>query len=207
MQILLVVNQNDHWPLNIEGVQIVTSRAYLSDPKFSVMRRVRVFNLCKSYSYQSVGYYVSLLAEATNVPRGAHATDSTVFRCPESINGVSPSSTSHTWIDLSSPAVTSLFPSLVKSKVVTLPTCPVNRLRSWLDSASQRTTFPSAPAVAIVLPLGAKDTSRMGAYPCPGKLFTSSPVVESQNLTKPSLPAVTKIRSFGENSIARTSPL
>ena len=64
MQILLVVNQNDNWPLNIEGVQIVTSRAYLSDPRFSLMRRVRVFNLCKSYSYQSVGYYVSLLAEA-----------------------------------------------------------------------------------------------------------------------------------------------
>ena len=64
MQILLVVNQNDKWPLNIEGVQIVTSRAYLSDPQFSLMRRVRVFNLCKSYSYQSVGYYVSLLAEA-----------------------------------------------------------------------------------------------------------------------------------------------
>jgi len=64
MQILLVVNLNDKWPLNIEGVQIVTSRAYLSDPQFSLMRRVRVFNLCKSYSYQSVGYYVSLLAEA-----------------------------------------------------------------------------------------------------------------------------------------------
>ncbi len=64
MQILLVVNQNDKWPLNIKGVQIVTSRAYLSDPQFSMMRRVRVFNLCRSYSYQSVGYYVSLLAEA-----------------------------------------------------------------------------------------------------------------------------------------------
>ena len=64
MQILLVVNQNDNWPLNIEGVQLVNSRTYLSDPQFSVMRRVRVFNLCRSYSYQSVGYYVSLLAEA-----------------------------------------------------------------------------------------------------------------------------------------------
>lgn len=64
MQILLVVNQNDKWPLNIEGVQIVHSRTYLSDPRFSLMRRVRVFNLCRSYSYQSVGYYVSLLAEA-----------------------------------------------------------------------------------------------------------------------------------------------
>jgi len=64
MQILLVVNQNDNWPLKIEGVQIVHSRNYLSDPQFSLMRKVRVFNLCRSYSYQSVGYYVSLLAEA-----------------------------------------------------------------------------------------------------------------------------------------------
>jgi glutathione synthase/RimK-type ligase-like ATP-grasp enzyme len=64
MQILLVVNQNDNWPLNINGVRIVNSRTYLSDPEFSLMRRVRVFNLCRSYSYQSVGYYVSLLAEA-----------------------------------------------------------------------------------------------------------------------------------------------
>jgi glutathione synthase/RimK-type ligase-like ATP-grasp enzyme len=64
MQILLVVNPNDNWPLKIEGTQIVSSKAYLSDPQFSLMRRVRVFNLCKSYSYQSVGYYVSLLAEA-----------------------------------------------------------------------------------------------------------------------------------------------
>ena len=64
MQILLVVNQNDKWPLYIEGVEIVNSRTYLSDPKFSLMRKVRVFNLCRSYSYQSVGYYVSLLAEA-----------------------------------------------------------------------------------------------------------------------------------------------
>jgi len=64
MQILLVVNQNDKWPLKIEGIRIVTSKEYLSNPEFSLMRRVRVFNLCKSYSYQSVGYYVSLLAEA-----------------------------------------------------------------------------------------------------------------------------------------------
>src|SRR5210317_1882117 len=64
MQILLVINHNDKWPLNIEGVKIVTSRSYLSDPQYSTMRRVRVFNLCRSYSYQSAGYYVSLLAEA-----------------------------------------------------------------------------------------------------------------------------------------------
>jgi glutathione synthase/RimK-type ligase-like ATP-grasp enzyme len=36
----------------------------LTNPKFSEDRRSRVFNLCRSYGYQTVGYYVSLLATA-----------------------------------------------------------------------------------------------------------------------------------------------
>ena len=43
---------------------LVSARAYLTDPAYSVHRSVKVFNLCKSYRYQSLGYYVSLLAEA-----------------------------------------------------------------------------------------------------------------------------------------------
>src|SRR6185437_3202797 len=31
---------------------------------FRKMRNIRVFNLCRSYKYQTIGYYVSLLAEA-----------------------------------------------------------------------------------------------------------------------------------------------
>jgi glutathione synthase/RimK-type ligase-like ATP-grasp enzyme len=41
----------------------VSARRYLTDPSF-VGGRSRVFNLCRSYRYQSLGYYVSLLAEA-----------------------------------------------------------------------------------------------------------------------------------------------
>ncbi len=89
MQILLVVNQNDNWPLNIEGVQIVTSRAYLSDPRFSRMRRVRVFNLCKSYSYQSVGYYVSLLAEARGHKPFPDAYSLMLMRSQQSVRFIS----------------------------------------------------------------------------------------------------------------------
>lgn len=64
MQILLVVNFPDDWPLNIPGVEVVSARQYLTDPTYNARRNVRVFNLCRSYSYQSLGYYVSLLAEA-----------------------------------------------------------------------------------------------------------------------------------------------
>jgi glutathione synthase/RimK-type ligase-like ATP-grasp enzyme len=64
MQILIVVNDPEDWTLSIPGVELVDARTYLTDPRYAQMRRSRVFNLCRSYRYQSVGYYVSLLAEA-----------------------------------------------------------------------------------------------------------------------------------------------
>lgn len=63
MRNVLVVSRESHWPLHVENVEVVTSRQFLTDPSFSV-GRMRVFNLCRSYRYQSSGYYVSLLAEA-----------------------------------------------------------------------------------------------------------------------------------------------
>lgn len=64
MPSLIVVNNPDRWPFDIPGVEVVAARAYLVDQRYTAMRNVRVFNLCRSYAYQSVGYYVSLLAEA-----------------------------------------------------------------------------------------------------------------------------------------------
>jgi len=64
MQILLVVDDPHEWPLEIPGVTLVAARAYLAEPAYAESRWARVFNLCKSYRYQSLGYYVSLLAEA-----------------------------------------------------------------------------------------------------------------------------------------------
>jgi glutathione synthase/RimK-type ligase-like ATP-grasp enzyme len=61
----LVVTDN---PLNTwsfgDGAELVDAQDYLTGERFVSMRRARVFNLCRSYAYQSVGYYVSLLAEA-----------------------------------------------------------------------------------------------------------------------------------------------
>lgn len=61
---LIVVNNPKDWTFKIPGVELVSARSYLSDETYSQMRQVRVFNLCKSYRYQSIGYYVSLLASA-----------------------------------------------------------------------------------------------------------------------------------------------
>lgn len=64
MKNIVVVNNPANWSLELPGVEVVSARSYLSEENYSKMRRARVFNLCRSYKYQSNGYYVSLLAEA-----------------------------------------------------------------------------------------------------------------------------------------------
>ncbi|MBN2445356.1 MAG: RimK family protein [Phycisphaerae bacterium] len=64
MQPLIVVDNPQTWPLVIPDVETIAARAYLTDPRYASRRGVRVFNLCRSYRYQAVGYYVSLLAAA-----------------------------------------------------------------------------------------------------------------------------------------------
>ena len=59
-----MVNNPRDWPLAIPDVTVVPARAYLTDPAYGNERIIRVFNLCRSYRYQTLGYYVSLLAEA-----------------------------------------------------------------------------------------------------------------------------------------------
>ena len=66
---LIVVERPERWsgfseaPGLSSSLELVSARSYLTDPSF-MGKRVRVFNLCRSYRYQSLGYYVSLLAEA-----------------------------------------------------------------------------------------------------------------------------------------------
>lgn len=60
----IVVNKPENWDISLENIQIVSARDYLTNPEFSRLKKARIFNLCKDYSYQSKGYYVSLLAEA-----------------------------------------------------------------------------------------------------------------------------------------------
>ena len=64
MEHIIVVNKVADWPFEIDGAKIVSARDYLTDEAFSDLRKARVYNLCRSYKYQSTGYYVSLLAMA-----------------------------------------------------------------------------------------------------------------------------------------------
>ena len=64
MRKLIVVSNPAHWSLDVEGVEVIDARQYLTQPAFARARGVRVFNLSHDYRYQSKGYYVSLLAEA-----------------------------------------------------------------------------------------------------------------------------------------------
>jgi glutathione synthase/RimK-type ligase-like ATP-grasp enzyme len=64
MNILFVVSQQEDWPFDIPGVTVIPAQTYLMDPAFGDSHSTKVFNLCKTYRYQSHGYYVSLLAEA-----------------------------------------------------------------------------------------------------------------------------------------------
>lgn len=64
MKKMIVVHKPEQWKMQIEGVEIVSSQAYLTEPEFGKLKNARVFNLCNEYSYQTRGYYVSLLAEA-----------------------------------------------------------------------------------------------------------------------------------------------
>jgi len=64
MKKIIIVNNPKHWNLRVTGVDVVSAKDYLTNPEYTALRNVRVFNLCREYTYQSKGYYVSLLAEA-----------------------------------------------------------------------------------------------------------------------------------------------
>ncbi|GGK67939.1 RimK family protein [Rufibacter glacialis] len=64
MRKLVVVNNPKDWDLDVEDVEVVDAQRYLTDPAYIELKSARIFNLCRSYKYQSSGYYVSLLAEA-----------------------------------------------------------------------------------------------------------------------------------------------
>lgn len=61
---VIVVENPKRWPLHVPGAPVVSAKSYLTDAHYSDIRNLKVYNLCRSYRYQSVGYYVSLLAMA-----------------------------------------------------------------------------------------------------------------------------------------------
>ncbi|EJF09851.1 RimK family protein [Pontibacter sp. BAB1700] len=64
MRKIVVVDYSKDWDVAIEDVEVVDVQTYLTDTAYTDIKNARIFNLCRSYRYQSAGYYVSLLAEA-----------------------------------------------------------------------------------------------------------------------------------------------
>lgn len=50
----------------IPNVINIRANTYIEDIKYQSIKNARIFNLCSSLNYQTVGYYVSLLAHARN---------------------------------------------------------------------------------------------------------------------------------------------
>lgn len=64
MKSIVVVENPKSWPLRLEGAELVPAREYLVRDEWATRRSLRVYNMCRTYGYQTVGYYVSLLAAA-----------------------------------------------------------------------------------------------------------------------------------------------
>ena len=58
---LVVVDKQVDWPASLPGVDVVTATEYLTEDNYTRRRGMRVYNLCRSFAYQSNGYYVCLL--------------------------------------------------------------------------------------------------------------------------------------------------
>lgn len=64
MTVVLVTDTQQDWFDDIAGVETVDPKEYLTSADWSRRKNVKICNLARSYAYQSLGYYVSLLAEA-----------------------------------------------------------------------------------------------------------------------------------------------
>lgn len=64
MQTVLVTDDPDSWEFLKPLAPVVHASDYLSDEGYHQSKSMRIINLCQSYNYQSIGYYVSLLAQA-----------------------------------------------------------------------------------------------------------------------------------------------
>ena len=61
---LIVIEKPDNLKLSLPDVEVVTPNQYITSQIYQTVKNIKVLNLCKSYQYQTEGYYVSLLAEA-----------------------------------------------------------------------------------------------------------------------------------------------
>src|SRR3990167_6736667 len=64
MKYVIVMDKPEEWNLPLPHIEVISAKHYLIGQSYGDQQSVRIFNLCRSQRYQSVGYYVSLIAQA-----------------------------------------------------------------------------------------------------------------------------------------------
>lgn len=65
MDTLVVVEKLTDWPtVKFDHMELVSAQDYLSNEAYHTSKPIKILNLCRSYAYQRLGYYVSLVATA-----------------------------------------------------------------------------------------------------------------------------------------------
>jgi glutathione synthase/RimK-type ligase-like ATP-grasp enzyme len=78
MQTILVTDNPEYWSFLKNKAAIIEASDYLLNEDYLKNTSIRVMNLCTSYNYQTIGYYVSLLAQARDhraIPSALHLQD------------------------------------------------------------------------------------------------------------------------------------
>lgn len=79
MKTILVTDKPTSWAFLNEFTSVIDSSSYLFHKQLYKQKSIRVINLSETYHYQSIGYYISLLAEARLqqvIPSPLHIQDS-----------------------------------------------------------------------------------------------------------------------------------
>ena len=85
---IAVIDGQHDWLKKIPNLEVITANQFLNDEKYQKAKDLRVFNLCSSLGYQTLGYYVSLLAgarELRSIPTVATLEDALDETITESI--------------------------------------------------------------------------------------------------------------------------
>ena len=64
MQTIVITDHPQDWSFLSPLASVIEASDYLSEDQYHQNKSMRVINLCQSYDYQTIGYYVSLLAQA-----------------------------------------------------------------------------------------------------------------------------------------------
>ncbi|QSE97866.1 RimK family protein [Fulvivirga lutea] len=82
---LIITENPEKWKITAEGATVISPSEYFSKPEYQDKGAFKIVNLCRSHQYQSLGYYVSLLAEARSHKVIPEITTLQDFRFPSLI--------------------------------------------------------------------------------------------------------------------------